>query len=161
MNTSWPWHLSASLLSGPKYSSYHLCRLLGQIGWHASTFESGISRLCLQIYFCINNSKTWADHLRHLRAVLAELHRHALFVKRSKCIFGSPSAAYLGHIISAHGVAMDPTKVQAIHDWLAPRSACVVRGFLGLARYYQIRPRLRQDRGTTHCLAEEGRLFLE
>jgi len=38
MSTSWPWHPGASLLSGQKYSSYHLCRLLGQIGWHASTF---------------------------------------------------------------------------------------------------------------------------
>jgi len=56
-------------------------------------------------------SKTWADHLRHLRAVLAELHRHVLSVKRSKCIFGSPSVAYLGHIISAHDVAMDPARV--------------------------------------------------
>jgi len=27
VNTSWPWHPGASLLSGPKYSSYHLCRL--------------------------------------------------------------------------------------------------------------------------------------
>ena len=56
MSTSWPGHLGASLLSGPKYSSYHLCRLLGQIGWHGSTFESGISPLCLQMYFCINTS---------------------------------------------------------------------------------------------------------
>jgi hypothetical protein len=82
-------------------------------------------------------SKTWADHLRHLRAVLAELHRHVLFVKRSKCIFGSPFVAYLGHIISAHGVAMDSAKVQAIHGWPAPRSARAVRGFLGLAGYYR------------------------
>jgi hypothetical protein len=82
-------------------------------------------------------SKTWADHLRHIRAVLDELLRHVLFVKRSKCIFRSPSVAYLGHVISAHGVAMDPTKVQAIHDWPTPRSTCAVRGFLGLTGYYR------------------------
>jgi hypothetical protein len=82
-------------------------------------------------------SRTWADHLRHLRAVLDELQRHQLFVKRSKCSFGAPSVAYLGHVISAAGVAMDPTKVQAIHDWPAPRSVRAVRGFLGLAGYYR------------------------
>jgi hypothetical protein len=32
---------------------------------------------------------------------------------------------------------MDPAKVQAIHDWPAPRSVRAVRGFLGLAGYYR------------------------
>jgi hypothetical protein len=77
-------------------------------------------------------SKTWADHLHHLRTVLDELRRHQLFVKRNKCSFGASSVAYLGHVISTAGVAMDPAKVQAIHDWLAPRSAWAVWGFLGL-----------------------------
>jgi hypothetical protein len=82
-------------------------------------------------------SSSWADHLRHLRAVLASLRQHRLFVKRSKCAFGVPSVGYLGHIISADGVAMDPAKVQAIHDWPQPRSPRAVRGFLGLAGYYR------------------------
>jgi hypothetical protein len=38
-------------------------------------------------------SKTWADHLCHIRAVLDELRRHVLFIKRSKCSFGAPSVA--------------------------------------------------------------------
>lgn len=80
---------------------------------------------------------TWADHLRHLRVVLTLLRHHRLFVKRSKCSFGVDSISYLGHIISAAGVAMDPAKVQAIHDWPQPCSARAVRGFLGLAGYYR------------------------
>jgi hypothetical protein len=82
-------------------------------------------------------SKTWADHLRHLRAVLDKLRRHQLFVKRNKCSFATSSVAYLGHVISTAGVAMDPAKVQAIHDWPAPCSARTVRGFLSLAGYYR------------------------
>jgi hypothetical protein len=82
-------------------------------------------------------SKTWADHLHHLRTVLDELRRHQLFVKCNKCSFGASSVAYLEHVISAAGVAMDPAKVQAIHDWPTPRSARAVRGFLGLAGYYR------------------------
>ena len=39
-------------------------------------------------------SKSWADHLRHLRAVLSTLRQHVLFVKRSKCAFGVSSVAY-------------------------------------------------------------------
>jgi len=82
-------------------------------------------------------SETWTDHLRHLRAVLSMLPQHQLFVKSAKCAFGVASVAYLGHIISEAGVSMDPSKVQAIHDWPVPRSARAVRGFLGLAGYYR------------------------
>jgi hypothetical protein len=79
---------------------------------------------------------SWADHLRHLRAVLDTLRQHCLFVKRSKCSFGVGSVAYLGNVISTEGIAVDPAKVQAIHDWPQPWSAWAVRGFLGLADYY-------------------------
>jgi hypothetical protein len=82
-------------------------------------------------------SRTWADHLRHLRAVFRALQQHQLFVKRSKCAFAASSVAYLGHVVSAAGVAMDPAKVQAVRDWPLPRSARAVRGFLGLAGYYR------------------------
>jgi hypothetical protein len=82
-------------------------------------------------------SASWADHLRHLHVVLVVLHQHRLFVKRSKCSFGVDTVAYLGHTISGAGVAMDLTKVQAIHDWPQPHSARAVRGFLGLAGYYR------------------------
>jgi len=82
-------------------------------------------------------SSSWADHLLHLRAILSVLQQHHLFVKRSKCAFGESSIAYLGHVISDTGVAMDPAKVQAVRDWPQPRSARAVRGFLGLAGYYR------------------------
>lgn len=82
-------------------------------------------------------SVTWADHLRHLRAVLDTLQQHWLFVKRSKCAFGVSSISYLGHIITESCVAMDPAKVQAVRDWPQPRSVQAVRGFLGLTGYYR------------------------
>lgn len=82
-------------------------------------------------------SSSLAEHLRHVRTVLTMLHQHRLFVKRSKCAFGVDSISYLGHIISATGVAMDPDKVRAVADWPTPRSARAVRGFLGLAGYYR------------------------
>jgi hypothetical protein len=61
-------------------------------------------------------SKSWVDHLLHLHAILTKLRQHKLFSKRSNCTFGITPVSYLGHIISEAGVAMDPTKVQAIHD---------------------------------------------
>jgi hypothetical protein len=82
-------------------------------------------------------SSSWTDHLRHVRTVFRTLQDHQLFLKRSKCGFGLSSVAYLGHVISEEGVAMDQQKVQAVLDWPLPRSARAVRGFLGLAGYYR------------------------
>jgi hypothetical protein len=75
--------------------------------------------------------------LQHLHIVLDALRAHQLHLKRSKCSFGASSVSYLGHVISADGVAMDADKVAAVMSWLAPRSAPGLRGFLGLAGYYR------------------------
>lgn len=45
--------------------------------------------------------------------------------------------AYLGHIISAKGVTVDPAKISAITDWSTPFNLRDLRGFLGLAGYYR------------------------
>jgi hypothetical protein len=69
--------------------------------------------------------------------VLAKLQDHHLFVKCSKCSLDEHSVAYLGHVISANGVAMDEQKIWVVLDWPLPRSICVIRAFLGLAGYYR------------------------
>jgi hypothetical protein len=43
----------------------------------------------------------------------------------------------LGHIISKDGIEMDPEKIEAIREWLAPKNATEVRSFMGLAGYYR------------------------
>ena len=82
-------------------------------------------------------STSWADHLKHVKAVFQLLRQHHLFVKRSKCSFGATSVGYLGHIISEHGVAMDPSKVAAVEAWPRPRTVRALRGFLWLTGYYR------------------------
>jgi hypothetical protein len=82
-------------------------------------------------------STSWAEHLRHLSIVLNALRAHSLHLERSKCSFGTTVVAYLGHVISEGGVAMDAEKVTAVAAWPQPRSARGLRGFLGLAGYYR------------------------
>jgi len=80
---------------------------------------------------------SYTEHLRHACAVLSVLREHSLFLKRSKCSFAEQSVTYLGHIISADGVAMDPSKIEAVQSWPQPRSIKALRGFLGLTGYYR------------------------
>jgi hypothetical protein len=82
-------------------------------------------------------SKTLADHKRHLAEVFQILEQNKLFLKKSKCSFAQKSLEYLGHIISANGVATDPAKISAVQHWPQPRDVKQVRGFLGLAGYYR------------------------
>jgi hypothetical protein len=82
-------------------------------------------------------SSTWAKHLQHVKIVFDQIRRHKLFVKQSKCIFGSTTVSYLGHIISSDGVAMDPDKVTAVDSWPTLKTLWALRGFLGLTGYYR------------------------
>ena len=82
-------------------------------------------------------STTWEDHLHHLQLVFELLSQHQLFLKLSKCDIGASQVEYLGHIISAHGVAMDSKKVSCILDWAIPRTLKELRRFLGLTGYYR------------------------
>ncbi|GJS40579.1 reverse transcriptase [Tanacetum coccineum] len=47
---------------------------------------------------------------------------HEFYVKKSKCVFGTDSLEYLGHIISGRGVEVDPKKVSAVSGWPVPTS---------------------------------------
>ena len=44
---------------------------------------------------------------------------------------------FLGHVLSAEGVAVDPSKVRDVLDWKSPTTVQQVRSFLGLAGYYR------------------------
>src|SRR5437016_12632862 len=82
-------------------------------------------------------SKNGEEHARHLRLVLDRLCEHQLYAKFSKCQFWLKEVSFLGHILSAKGVAVDPSKVQEVLEWKAPTSVTESRSFLGLAGYYR------------------------
>ena len=82
-------------------------------------------------------SKTLQEHKEHLSIVLQLLKEHQLFAKMSKCVFAVQQVEYLGHVISAKGVAIDPQKIAAIAEWPTPDTVTKVRSFLGLAGYYR------------------------
>jgi hypothetical protein len=73
----------------------------------------------------------------HLRLVLQCLRENKLYGKLSKCSFYQTKIHYLGHIISGEGIALDPTKFEAIMEWPTSTNVQEVRGFMGLVGYYR------------------------
>jgi hypothetical protein len=45
---------------------------------------------------------------------------------------------FLGHVLSAKGVAVDPSKIEAVSKWQSPKSVTEIRSFLGLVGYYRL-----------------------
>ncbi|KAK1619031.1 hypothetical protein QYE76_024548 [Lolium multiflorum] len=57
-------------------------------------------------------SKSEEEHEQHLEIVLETLRQHKLYAKFSKCEFWLKEVGFLGHILSAGGIAVDPTKIK-------------------------------------------------
>jgi hypothetical protein len=81
-------------------------------------------------------SKMVEEHEEHLRLVLEKLRSNQLYAKFSKCEFWLTEVAFLGHVISAGGVSVNPGKVMGVLNWMPPTTASEIRSLLGLAGYY-------------------------
>ncbi|GJS19647.1 reverse transcriptase domain-containing protein [Tanacetum coccineum] len=82
-------------------------------------------------------SKTQEEHVEHLRLVLGLLKKEKLYAKFSKCEFWLREVQFLGHVINGNGIHVDPSKIEVVKNWKAPRTLTEVRSFLGLAGYYR------------------------
>ncbi|KAE8728977.1 Phosphoenolpyruvate carboxykinase [Hibiscus syriacus] len=82
-------------------------------------------------------SRIEAEHDEHLKIVLQTLREHRIYVKLSKCEFWLQEVSFLGYIISARGIQVDPSKIEAILNWKQPKNVFEIRSFLGLAGYYR------------------------
>ena len=82
-------------------------------------------------------SQSEDKHEDHLWIVLQALKDHQLYAKFSKCEFWLTEVKFLGHVLSASSVSIDPEKVEAVMSWERPRSIFEIRSFLGLAGYYR------------------------
>jgi hypothetical protein len=82
-------------------------------------------------------SKSEEEHAKHLRIVLTRLREHQLYAKFRKCAFWLEEIQFLGHVLSAEGIAVDPSKVKDILEWKPPTTIHQVQSFLGLDGYYR------------------------
>jgi hypothetical protein len=81
-------------------------------------------------------SNSEEEHDQHVRTVLDKLRENQLYANNEKCQFYQHRIEFLGHIISADEISMDPRKVAAVVDWPPLTNQRDLRAFLGLAGYY-------------------------
>ena len=80
-------------------------------------------------------SKSWDDHVIHVKKVFEILRKEKLYVKMSKCEFAKTSLVYLGYVVANSQLKVDPTKVECIVKWPKPSTVTKVRSFLGALQY--------------------------
>jgi hypothetical protein len=82
-------------------------------------------------------SRSMQEYEEHLRIVLQWLQERQLYAKFSKCEFWIKEVPFLGHMVLAEGIAVDPIKVKEVLEWKSPTTVSEVRSFLVLAGYYR------------------------
>nr|GEX67781.1 hypothetical protein [Tanacetum cinerariifolium] len=69
------------------------------------------------IYF-----NTREEYVEHLRLVLGLLKKEKLYAKFSKCEFWLKEVQFLRHLINGNGIHVDPSEIEAVKNWKAPRT---------------------------------------
>ncbi|GKD74005.1 putative reverse transcriptase domain-containing protein, partial [Tanacetum coccineum] len=78
-------------------------------------------------------SKSKEDHEVHLKLVLELLKKEKLFAKFSKCEFWLQEVHFFGHVVNSNGIHVDPSMIEAVKNWKAPKPPSEIQSFLGLA----------------------------
>ncbi|GJP71187.1 hypothetical protein CLOP_g2032 [Closterium sp. NIES-67] len=101
---------------------------------------------CVVVYLddILIYSRDMKQHVEHLRRVFEILRRERFYVKLSKSEFALEKVQFLGHLVSAQGVHVDPKKVEAVRTWKTPEN---------------VRATVCETRDTTHESAEEEHAY--
>lgn len=106
-------------------------------------------------------SKTFDEHMKHLREVFNRLRKATLRLKPKKCHILRSEVQYLGHVVSSKGIRPDPAKVEKVTSYTIPTNVSEVHRFLGLASYYRrFIPNFSKVASPLHALTKKNVEFL-
>nr|GEZ17531.1 putative reverse transcriptase domain-containing protein [Tanacetum cinerariifolium] len=115
-----PYHLAPS---GLEESGYHQLRVHeDDIPKTAFRTHYGHFEFTAMPFGLTNAPASQEEHVEHLRLVLELLKKEKLYAKFSKCEFWLKEVQFLGHVINGNGIHVDPSKIEAVKNWKAPRT---------------------------------------
>ncbi|CAF5017011.1 unnamed protein product, partial [Rotaria socialis] len=82
-------------------------------------------------------SKSFAEHIHHLKSVFETLAKDKLVLNASKCELAVQRVVVLGHQVSETSIEPTPNAIQAILDLKEPRTLKETNKFLGGIAYYR------------------------
>ena len=102
-------------------------------------FKDVIDQGCVIIYMddILIFTETLEEHRRMVKKVLEVLAKNKLFLKAEKCSFEQTQVEYLGLLISAGKIEMDPIKIEGVSKWPTPSNVKEVQSFLGFVNFYR------------------------
>ena len=77
------------------------------------------------------------EHIEQVKKILDKVRKVGFHISLEKSKFHVQEVEFLGHTIKVEGIAISKDKVEAILNWLEPKSLKEVQSFLGFANYYR------------------------
>ncbi|CAI7792529.1 unnamed protein product [Closterium sp. NIES-54] len=97
--------------------------VFSKLDLRSATFQAEMNHIlrplldeCVVVYLddILIYSKNMKEHVEHLRKVFEILRKNKFYVKLSKSDFALKKVQFLGHMVSAEGVHVDPRKIEAV-----------------------------------------------
>lgn len=106
-------------------------------------------------------SRSFQSHLLHLREVFSRLRAAGLTLNPDKAALCVPEIKFLGHLISASGVRVNPEPVKAIVEYPEPSNLKGIRKFLGMVGFFgRYIPEFSRVAAPLNDLKKKGRMFV-
>lgn len=106
-------------------------------------------------------SKSFSEHLNHLKQLLEAIKKEGFRLKFTKCTFGSESVKYLGHIIQNNSVRPLNDNLIGIKSFPIPKNQKNIRQFLGKINFYhEYIPNSADFRSTSQFTEKKSKICL-
>ena len=140
--TAFTWKKQQYMFIGCPYGIKHI----------PSLFQRFISQLFNDMPFVFTyidnicfSSRTWDEHLEHAAAIVERLNSVNLRIKPSSVNLGNYQIKLLGHLITPHGIGLDPEKRDIMLQWPKPSTGSELASFLGLGTFLRDHVRYYAD----------------